>query len=273
MVFCEPVKTTYTNRIETESMLIGWFGMTPHSDFLLNKWKNGSLTEKAIYPVECVTPIFNSEKKDVAKLSLLNILTVAYGAIINSGFKPAQCAIVNGATGNIGACSVVLLLALGVTDVIAVGREANVLNELSVIDKRVKPYVLNGNMNDDAKNIASLCEHKDILLDHSAAPIPEPTLSCITALSNNGTAVFAGGVRADIPIMYSQVLQRQLTLKGSYMYPRYASTDLLRMIGSAQINLDLFNPHTFTLDKINEAVDKASSFKGLESCVITIANS
>lgn len=63
-------------------------------------------------------------------------------------------------------------------------------------------------------------------------------------------------------------MQGQLTIKGSFMYPRHIPDKLLKMIGAGMINLDAINIETFSLDEIETAIEKASSSKGLEYCVV-----
>jgi len=267
-VFCQPNFSSHTNRTPNDSILIGWFGLYPESEHLISRWKNGAFAEKTVYPAECVTPIRDHEFTNADQLCVLNILNIGYGALLTGGFKASQTVIINGATGNIGAGLVVLSLALGASKVIAVGRDHQKLSELKELDKRVSSFELGEDCEENAKGITALSDERNLFIDASASSTADPTRACIHALSRGGVAVLVGGVRADIPIPFTLMHNRLLTIKGSYMYPDSATGDLLKLIGSGQLDLGVFKIHTYPLEKINEAIQSAPFFKGLECCVI-----
>ena len=242
--------------------------MPPFSDPLLSVWENGSFGEKAIYPVDCVTSILDNESIDDNLLAVLNTLTVGYSALKNGGFQSSQTVIVNGATGNIGAGVVVLALAMEASKVIAVGRDKTTLDELKQLDKRVIDYQLKDDLQTNVQLISSLSEERNLLIDMSSANTHIPTLSCIQSLSYKGTAVFVGGVQAEIPIPYGMMLGKELTIKGSFMFQRNAPAEILRMIGSGLLDLSIFKYSKYTLDQVNDAIQFATTCKGLSYCVV-----
>ncbi|MBD1835271.1 hypothetical protein H6F61_21945 [Cyanobacteria bacterium FACHB-472] len=68
-----------------------------------------------------------------------------------------------------------------------------------------------------------------------------------------GTAVFVGGVQADIPLPYSKIMLEELNIRGSFMYPRHVPGELYRMIAAGIVDLTPIQTHTFSLDNVNEA--------------------
>jgi threonine dehydrogenase-like Zn-dependent dehydrogenase len=68
-----------------------------------------------------------------------------------------------------------------------------------------------------------------------------------------GTAVFVGGVQADIPLPYSKIMLEELNIRGSFMYPRHVPGELYRMIAAGILDLTPIQTHTFSLDNVNEA--------------------
>ena len=266
MVFCQPWHGSSLNRERDESILIGWFGLTQGCGHLLSRWKNGSFAEKAIYPVDCVTPILDEEVRPPVKLAILNILTVAYGALLKGNMTTGQTILVNGATGNIGAAVVVLSLLMGANKVIAAGRDTAILSELSVLDKRVIPYQLKEDSEQEPPS--ALSSEINIMVDASAAPNYASTKVCLNALANKGVAVFVGGVRNDIPIPYMDIVRKELTIKGSFMYSKDVPAAILKLIGSGRLDLNIFREHIFPLEQINSAISLAPQFKGLNYAVI-----
>jgi alcohol dehydrogenase len=87
-------------------------------------------------------------------------------------------------------------------------------------------------------------------------------------MRRGGTAVFVGGVSVDIPLPYSKIMLEQLTIKGSFMYPRNIPGELLKMISAEILGLDAIQVNTFSLDEIETAINQASSSKGLDYCVL-----
>ena len=269
-VLCSPYYTNGPNGQAPESILIGWLGVSESAAGPMQLWKNGSFAEKALYPAECVTPLGAVEGLDPARLAALNVLTIAYGALLNGEFRAGQRVIVAGATGNIGSAAVLLALALGASSVVAAGRDEAVLETLTALDPaRVHAVSLRGEPAEYAQELARVSGGADLSIDAlGAAPNADATLACIAALRIGGTAIIVGGVRGDIALPYPMFLRKELTLRGSYMFPRDAPSELLRMIASGVLSLDAFGVHAFPLADINEAIAQAPSFRGLEYAVV-----
>lgn len=159
---------------------------------------------------------------------------------------------------------------MGAAKVIAVERNKQQLKTLEQLDKRVISITTEGNIESDSKAIKNAANGgADVVIDLlGGVSKPEPTLTCLNALRRGGTAVFVGGVSVDIPLPYPKIMLEELTIKGSFMYPRHIPDELLKMIAGGTLNLDAINIKTFSLDEIETAIDKASSSKGLEYCVL-----
>lgn len=268
-VFCNPHVSVASGDGEPEQILIGWFGLTPGAAPLLARWKNGSFAEFAAYPAGCATPVSADLAADHGRLATLNVLTVAYGALLRGGFAPGMTVIVNGATGNIGACAVLLCLALGAARVIALGRDQAVLDKLAALDRdRVSAVRLSGDVETDHKAVQAAVPLIELCVDASAAPDPMSTLAALNALRTRGTAVWVGGVRAEIPVSYMAVLRKELSIVGSYMYGPDVPAALVRLIETGVLDLSAFDIHAYPLDDINTAIAHAPDCKGLSAVVV-----
>ena len=104
-----------------------------------------------------------------------------------------------------------------------------------------------------------------------AVPDSVLTLAALHGLRPGGTLVLMGGVTADVPLPYGQMLLKGWTVRGSFMYPAGAPGDLLRMVAAGTLDLSPFRPHVYPLDQINEAIAAAATMKGLDLCVLTPA--
>ena len=52
------------------------------------------------------------------------------------------------------------------------------------------------------------------------------------------------------------------------MYPKYAASELIKMVDAGVLSLEPVKPYVFGLDEIEAAIDKASSLKGFDYCVL-----
>ena len=267
-VFCNPHVVDSAPGRDPEMILIGWFGITPGADRLLQKWKNGSFAEYAAYPASCVTPIDPSWQAQHATLAHLNILTVAHGALRRGAFQPGSSVIINGITGNIGASTALLALALGAEQVIGLGRDLAVMQSLTELDERIECVPLSGDTQADTEVVQAVSARTNLCIDASAAGDSSSTEVALSSLGYGGTAVWVGGVRADIPVPYFNMLIKELKILGSYMYGPDCPAQLIRMIEAGVLSLEPIQTRVYSLDQINQAIAEAPQCKGLSSVVI-----
>lgn len=270
-VFCNPYITSKEQTGVQDAILKGWFGLTPNSGRLLETWKQGSFAEQAIYPVENVTPITGLDQMDDSKLAAINYMSIAYGGLLKGNLKPGQSVLINGATGNMGASAVLVALAMGATTVFAVGRNADVLKSLQTLDvNRVVPIVLEGPEEEYSSLLLSKASGVDLVLDALGTVLtPHLTAAAISTLRPKGTAVFIGGVFTDIPVSYYDMLTREITITGSFMYPVTAPKEIVNMIRANTLSIEALRADEFALQDINEAVTHATQLKGLHYSVLT----
>jgi alcohol dehydrogenase len=268
-VFCDIGMASNTIGAHPEKILIGLTALTPNSAPLQQLWRDGTFAERVCYPAECLTPLSESIEVEPTTLASLNFLSIAYGGLLKSEIRAGQTILINGATGCMGASAVLIALAMGVAKVIAVGRDEATLETLVQLDpKRVVRVVLT-EPTKDTEQIQSISGGADVVLDClGGVKTPEPVLTCLNALRPGGTAVFIGGVEADIPLPYLRVMLSEWSIRGAFMYPRSAPGDLLRMIQAGTLKLEAIKTHVFSLDQIDEAISKAATLKGLEYSVV-----
>ena len=269
-VFCDPYIYSTTIGAKPDAILLGWTGLAEQSSRIQALWKDGTFAEKVLFPAECLTPLGEAESIPPEKLACLSYLNIAAGALTRAPLTPTQTLVVNGATGGLGSAAVLVGLAMGAASVVAVGRNQEKLTTLEQLDKRVVSVAVKGEIESDSKKIKDAAGGgADLVIDLlPTLPTPEPTLTALNALERGGTAVFVGGVGADIPLAYSRIMLEQLTIKGSFMYPRHIPGELLKMISAGILDLDAIQINTFCLDEIETAIDKAADAKGLEYCVL-----
>ena len=267
-VFCNPHVVDAAPGRAPEQILIGWFGITPGAEGLLANWKNGSFAEFAAYPASCVTRVDARLADQHASLAHLNVLTVAYGALRKGDWSPGSTLIVNGITGNIGASTALLALALGARRVVGLGRDQAVMDRLADLDPRVVCVPLSGDTEADLAAVVAVEDRIDFCVDASAAADGASTEVALGSLCHGGTAAWVGGVRAAVAVPYFDVLIKELRILGSYMYEPDCPADLVRLIEAGVVDLGAVDTHVYPVEEINTAIAQAPNYKGLASVVI-----
>jgi alcohol dehydrogenase len=155
-------------------------------------------------------------------------------------------------------------LAMGASRVLAVGRDAGGLDRLrAACGSTVVPVVFGA---DEAANVAALREASAVgpheVLDFVGQTDDRgATRACVRALRRAGTAVFMGGVNADVPAPYREAMLNDLTVRGCFMHPPTATANVVRMAAAGTVPLGAFRAKTFELARVNEAVEHAARDK------------
>ena len=134
-----------------DHILIGLTAMSPEGHALQKLWRDGTYAERVCYPAECLTPVGEAgDRYPPATLAALNFLAIAYGGLLGGGLRPGQVVAVNGATGVMGSCAVLVAIAMGAARVVSVGREPDMLAQLARLSPRVRTVAVSGGGDDAA---------------------------------------------------------------------------------------------------------------------------
>jgi alcohol dehydrogenase len=265
---------------KNDAILIGWTAASPFGARLQQIYKEGSLAEQLLVPSNAIVPLPDSVtlQYSTAQLGIFGYIGISYDAILRGEFKPGHVVVVNGATGTIGSSVVLLVLSLGASRVIAVGRDIDALKSLEALDpRRVFIVPLSSSIDEDSKKIAALAAEADypknegahLFIDAiGAAMTPDPTLACLKSLKRYGIAVFVGSVFPPVPINYMEVMHKWLEIRGSWMCSLDAFGGLIRLVASGVVDLNKIKVHPFPLDQVNAAISKASTLKGLDWVIV-----
>jgi alcohol dehydrogenase len=270
VVFCDPLIVSPTIGAAPNAILIGWTGLAAESSKLQAIWKEGTWAEKVLLPAETLTPVPEMPNFDPVALAAIGYLAIPYGGFKKGQLRPGQQVIVNGATGGLGAAAILVALAMGASRIVAVGRDQTTLSKLEQLNpQRVIGVQFQGEM--DRDRLLQIAQGTDLVMDTlGGVTTPDQTLACIQALRPGGTAVFMGGVQTAIPLPYAEIMVKELTICGAFMYPRSAPGELLQMVKGGTLRLDAIQTYKFPLTQINEAVDRAATLKGTNYCVLAM---
>ncbi|KAK0670098.1 hypothetical protein QBC41DRAFT_97817 [Cercophora samala] len=245
-------------------------GLPASREWIEKNWKNGCYAEYVLAPLENVEPL-DEEKLCGAKeegglgysvedLLQLPVQLVEMGGWKGIGLQAGERVIVAPATGQFGGAAVEVAVAMGAGQVIAMGRNMEILKRIQGCYPKGKVEIvpMTGDEDGDAQKLTSWGS-VDAYLDISPAAATGSThvSSCFKALRNYGRVSLMGILPEGLSATYAMVVWKSLTIKGQYMYDRADARQIVRMAESGVLRL---GPETgvevvgkFKLDEIDQA--------------------
>jgi threonine dehydrogenase-like Zn-dependent dehydrogenase len=245
------------------------------------EWRDGTYAEYAKMPLEnCF--VLNEERLLGSPTSptgvglgytveeLLHAATslVPYGGLKDVGLGVCETVLVSPATGMFGSAAVHVALAMG-ANVIAMGRNTDALAKLkadaAANGHQIHTVPIVNDIEQETSAIAKIGLPVDVYFDITPHGVTGSThtRSGILSLRQGGRVSFMGGMGSDISIPINVVVQRNLTLKGKWMYERKDVVRLLQMVESGRLKLEKNGLiGRFALEQWKEAFDAAAEQAG-----------
>lgn len=271
-VMCDP---TVRSRDDAQAPDILLQGLTAGNEGALKLhqyFHDGSFAEQVRVPTENAIRICAGDAMDTTSAKrwcALSILMVPYGGLLAARVQAGETVLISGATGNFGSAAVAVALAMGAARVIAPGRNAAALEDLSKrFGKRVFTVQLTGNDREDQQRLRRAADGNiDCVFDilpPSAGPAPVRTAAL--TVRPNGRVVLMGGVgtqgEADLALPYAWMMRNNISLIGQWMFAREAFPRMIAMARAGLVDLDQFAITAFPLENANDAVAHAAQHGG-----------
>lgn len=268
-VFCDPTVRSRDDVFMPDITLQGLSARGAGGLHLQQYFHNGSFAKKMITPTENVIKIGDIEMEDAGKWCLLVVMAVPYGGFLAANLQAGETVAISGATGTFGSAAVAVALAMGAGSVIALGRNETILQKLSTqYGSRVKTVKLIGDTKADQERIYKTANSPiDLVLDILPPPVSTSVVkTAIITVRPGGKIVLMGGVGMlggeDLKLSYPWIMRNNITIIGQWSCNREAPYRMIQLIKSGLLSLDDYNITTFTLDKVNEAVEYAAANYG-----------
>lgn len=268
-VFCDPTVRSRDNAQSPEIVLQGWSARGKGGQKIQQYHLNGSFAEQIRVPTENAVAMGNIDPAQAAAWCAINTLLVAYGGLLAMELKAGENLLVSGATGNFGSSAVLAALAMGVSKVIAPGRNPRVLQELRKrFGSRIKTVTLSGVADEDIPAMKSAAEGPiDAVLDLLPPSAPASAArNAIMSVRPYGRAVLMGGVGMlggdDLALPYPWIMRNLITIKGQWMYEPQAVYTLVGLIRAGLLDLSHYAVTEFALGDINRAITHAAENSG-----------
>jgi alcohol dehydrogenase len=274
-VFVHPHLVTAENVGGPAQILIGLTGISPDSGPMLGAWGDGTLSRHIRMPASVVAPLDGIEGQSTEQLASLGKFGVPLGGLLRGRLAVGETLVVNGATGYFGSAAVLLGLALGAEQVIAVGRSAEILLRIKAAGgPRVSTVILKGDAEADAKAIKDAAGGKGAHLAFDQvgrASDPASTLAALKSLQRGGRLVLMGSMTSPLPIDYGELMVNDWEVIGNFMYRPGAFRTLVSLVRSGLLDLDKVHIRAFPMEELPRAMDHAAQMRGLDCTVVRLS--
>lgn len=244
------------------SALSGYFGIGPRSYETLGDYPVGGYAEWMTAPAESLVRIPATVSPETA--TRWGYLGTGYAALQRAGVDSRSTVLINGISGTLGLGTALFALALGVSKILGVGRDAALLAEV----KALAPDVIEVHSNESQQSVEGWARDltegagADVVID--ALPTGGSTdayAAAVAALGRGGTHVNIGGVIEEVPINVNKIMHCEQTFTGSFWMTTLQGEEMADLVDLGRIDLDVFAHEVFALDDINHALEVVAGGK------------
>jgi alcohol dehydrogenase len=268
-VYCDPTVRARDDAQAPDIMLQGLIAPGPGPKRLQAWVGNGGWAEQVRVPTENLTPLGQLHAATALPWCALGKLLVPFGGLLAGELQAGETLLLHGATGSFGSAGVAVALAMGAGCVVAPGRNRAVLDDLSRrFGKRVRTVELRGDAaGDHAAMRAAAPGPIDCVLDLMPPSVPASAVrAAAMTVRPGGRVILMGGVGMaggdEFGLPYPWLMRNGITLRGQWMYPRWAPARLVALVRAGLLDLGQFRTRAFPLEQAADAVLHAAANSG-----------
>lgn len=251
-------------------ILLGITGQGDVAARMQQHWPNGTLAEYALVPASVVTPAEGLDELSAPQLAVTMRHLIPYGGLLRSRLAAGETVVVSGATGAYGSAAVMVALAMGARQIVAMGRDPSKLDSLvAAAGPRVKPFAASGDSAADAIRLNDMTGGgADVAFDMvGGATDPNMTLAALRSLAPGGRLVLMGSMTVPLPLPYLEVMLNGWEIMGCFMYPANAYRRLLDLCRGGLLDPTAIHPRGYALADLPDAMIEARRASSLE-CIV-----
>jgi D-arabinose 1-dehydrogenase-like Zn-dependent alcohol dehydrogenase len=240
----------------------GYFG---RSQDIMRAYPYGGLAQYITAPATALVRLPDSVTFEAA--ARFGYFGTAYAAMRKIGVGPGQSLLINGITGQLGLCAVLLALAMGSTKILGTGRNAALLDRVKVLDPQRIDILAVPNapapgaspaQPDPLVAWAKAETHGDGVdgvIDCLPPGAPAGAMMrALFCLRRGGRAVNVGAVMETLPINAFWLMTNRIGLQGSVWFTTAEGEDMAAMAGAGTLDLSALEHRISPLSKVNEAL-------------------
>jgi len=232
----------------------GYFGFSPRAQETFDRYPFGGLCEYMNVPASAIVTL--PDNVTCQQASRLGYTGTGYSALRKGGAGPNVTTMITGASGTLGLGTLLCALGMGVTRILAVARNKDLLEEVrgiapqritthSLLDGPVAPWAME-QTNGQGVDLVVNC----------LGPGAEPgqMLDELECLRRCGRLVNVGAIAAPTPVDVHTMMDRNQSLIGSAWFTTPEGQEMAEMIRGGTLDMSVFRQESYTLDQVNEVL-------------------
>ncbi|WP_207839666.1 alcohol dehydrogenase catalytic domain-containing protein [Williamsia soli] len=241
---------------------MGYFAFGPDGQRRFDAYPYGGFSEYLTAPQRNLVKLPDTVSFEQG--ARFGYLGTGFSALRRAGVGPGSTIFIDGISGTLGLGTALSALAMGATRIFGTGRNADLLEDVRKIAPDRIHVVAAGTA--DLRTWTREHNHGDgvdVVIDALAPEAPaEAYLQALSTLRRGGIAVDIGGMMERPAIDMISVMCQQLSILGSLWFSTAEAQDMADLAGTGQLDLSVLEHHTFTLEKINEALENLPTRHG-----------
>jgi alcohol dehydrogenase len=188
--------------------------------------------------------------------SRLGYTGTGYSALRKGGAGPNVTTMITGASGTLGLGTLLCALGMGVTRILAVARNKELLEEVSrLAPQRIETHsLLDGPAGPWALEKTG-GQGVDLVVNClGPGAEPDQMVDELSALRRCGRLVNIGAVAAPPPVDVHTMMDRNQSLIGSAWFTTPEGQEMAEMIRGGTLDMSVFRQESYTLDQVNEVL-------------------
>jgi D-arabinose 1-dehydrogenase-like Zn-dependent alcohol dehydrogenase len=250
------------NRMHCQNFAFsGYFGLTPTSGIMLDRYPYGGLAEYTIAPQYSLVRL--PENISFETGARLGYLGTGFAALRKAGVGPTTTVLINGISGTLGLGVALFALALGAPMVLGTGRNRELLDKVKALaPQRIHTHSLaDGPVDNWVRELTA--EGVDVHID-SLGPGADHAVfnEGLKSLRRGGVAVNIGATAGPVPIDVHHMMDQQQKLIGSCWFSAGEGQAMVDMAASGAVDLSVFEHIVYPLEQVNDAISGISVRNG-----------
>ncbi|MHA3791818.1 alcohol dehydrogenase catalytic domain-containing protein [Sphingomonas sp. YL-JM2C] len=235
-------------------ILQGYFGYSPTAQDTFDRYPFGGFCEYMLAPANgCVVLPDNVTFQQAARLGYTG---TGYSALRKGKAGPNVTTLIHGATGTLGLPTVMCALAMGVTRILAVARNRELLEEVrSLAPRRIFTHsTLDGPVRDWAIAMTE-GEGVDLAIDCvGPGGTADQMRDLLRSLGRTGLLVNVGAVAEPVAMNVHKMMDWNQGFQGSVWFTTPEGQDMAEMIRAGTLDMGVFDQQAYPLDRINDVL-------------------
>jgi len=232
----------------------GYFGFTPRAQETFDRYPWGGLCEYMAAPASAIVTL--PANVTCQQASRLGYTGTGYSALRKGDAGPGVTTVITGASGTLGLGTVLCALGMGVTRILAVARNKELLEEVrQLAPSRIKIHSLHdGPVAAWAQEVTG-GEGVDLVVNClGPGAQPEQMIDELQALRRCGRLVNVGAVAAPVKLDVHTLMDRNQSLIGSAWFTTPEGQEMAEMIRGGTLDMSVFRQESYALEQVNEVL-------------------